>query len=152
MPERLTARKLKSALGREIGNSDWLIMTQERIDAFAGCTGDRQWIHVDRERAAESPLGGTVAHAFLLLSLLPYFLRQISILQMKHKMAVNYGLDRVRFLVPVRPGDRVRNRAVLKEIRKKGFRKVLLKIENTVEIDGGDKPAMIAELLVYVYL
>jgi acyl dehydratase len=106
---------------------------------------------VDREKAVQSPLSGTIAHAFLLLSLLPYFLRQISILQMKHKMAVNYGLDRVHFLVPVRPGDRVRNRAVLKEIRKKGFRKVLLKIENTLEIDGGDKPAMIAELLVYVY-
>jgi acyl dehydratase len=151
MTERLTPRKLKAFLGREIGTSDWFVMTQDRIDAFAECTEDRQWIHIDREKAAKGPLGGTVAHGFLVLSLLPYFLQQNVIFQMKFKMAINYGLDRVRFIQAVRPGSRIRNRAVLKNIEKKGFRKVLLKIENTLEIEGEAKPGMVAELLALFY-
>ncbi len=151
MAERLTPRKLKSHLGKELGTSDWFVMTQERINAFAECTEDRQWIHVDPERAAKSRLGGTVAHGFLLLSLVAPLVQQLPLFQMKFKMAVNYGLDRVRFVHPVRPGARIRNRAVLKDIRKKGFRKVLLKIENTLEIEREEKPAMVAELLVLLY-
>ncbi len=151
MAERLTPRKLKSHLGKELGTSDWFVMTQARINAFAECTEDRQWIHVDPERAAKSRLGGTVAHGFLLLSLVAPLVQQLPLFQMKFKMAVNYGLDRVRFVHPVRPGARIRNRAVLKDIRKKGFRKVLLKIENTLEIEREEKPAMVAELLVLLY-
>lgn len=151
MAERLTPRKLKSHLGKELGTSDWFVMTQARINAFAECTEDRQWIHVDPERAAKSRLGGTVAHGFLLLSLVAPLVQQLPLFQMKFKMAVNYGLDRVRFVHPVRPGARIRNRAVLKDIQKKGFRKVLLKIENTLEIEREEKPAMIAELLVLLY-
>jgi acyl dehydratase len=151
LAERLTPRKLKSHLGKELGTSDWFVMTQERINAFAECTEDRQWIHVDPERAAKSRLGGTVAHGFLLLSLVAPLVQQLPLFQMKFKMAVNYGLDRVRFVHPVRPGARIRNRAVLKDIRKKGFRKVLLKIENTLEIEREEKPAMVAELLVLLY-
>ena len=127
-------------------------MTQDRINAFAESTEDRQWIHVDLERAAKSRLGGTVAHGFLLLSLLVHFLQQLPLFRMKFKMAINYGLDRVRFINAVRPGARIRNRAVLKDIQKRGFRKVLLKIENTLEIEGEERPALVAELLVLFYL
>jgi len=148
----LTPRKLKAFLGKEIGTSEWSSITQERIDAFAGCTEDRQWIHVDRERTAQGPLGSTVAQGFLLLSLLPHFLQTNELFQMKFKMVLNYGLDRVRFINPVRPGDRIRNRAVLREIKRKGFRRVLIKIENTMEVEGRDEPAMVAELLAYFFL
>jgi acyl dehydratase len=151
LAERLTPRKLKSHLGKDIGTSDWFVMTQDRINAFAESTEDRQWIHVDPERAAKSRLGGTVAHGFLLLSLVAPLVQELPLFQMKSKMAVNYGLDRVRFIQAVRPGARIRNRAVLKDIQKRGFRKVLLKIENTLEIEGEKKPAMVAELLVLIY-
>jgi acyl dehydratase len=152
MPERLTPRKLKAYLDKEIGISDWFVVGQDRIAAFAECTEDRQWIHVDPEKASKSRLGGTVAHGFLMLSLLPHFIEAIPLFRMKHKMAVNYGLDKVRFIAPVPSGARVRNRAVLREIRKRGFRKILLKIENYLEIEGEEKPAVLAELLVLVYL
>lgn len=138
--------------GLEVGLSDWLTITQERIDAFAECTEDRQWIHVDPEKASRSPLGGTVAHGFLLLALLPHFGRGTPLFNMEFKTAVNYGLNRVRFIHPVHPGDRVRNRAVLKDFRKKGFRRILLTIENTLEIEDRTKPAMTAELLAMFFI
>ena len=146
------ASKLKGFIGREICLSDWFTIGQERINAFAECTEDRQWIHVDEERARKGPLGGTVAHGFLILSLLPAFNRKSEISGLKFKYVFNYGLNRVRFLSPVRAGARVRNRAVLKSIEKKGFRRLLAVIENTVEVEGGDKPALAAELLVYTVL
>ena len=152
MLKRSNLRRLKSMVGREVGLSDWFVVSQERIDAFAECTEDRQWIHVDRERAAAGPLGGTVAHGFLLLSLLPYFNFRNEAFAWPFRMAVNYGLDRVRFPHPVPAGSRVRNRAVLKKIEKRGFRRVLLTIENTLEVEGADKPAMVAELLALVFL
>ena len=152
MPERLTPRKLKAFVDKEIGLSDWFVVDQDRIDAFAACSEDRQWIHIDPGKAAKSRLGGTVAHGFLMLSLLPHFIEAIPLFQLKYKMAVNYGLDKVRFIAPVRSGARIRNRAVLKEIRKRGFRKILLKIENRLEIEGEEKPAALTELLVLVYL
>lgn len=150
--KRLSPRKLKAMLGREIGLSDWLSVTQERIDAFAAATEDRQWIHVDPERAARSPLGGTVAHGFLLLSLVPFFNFSNEVFSGRFRMAVNYGLDRVRFPRPVRAGERVRNRAVLKKIEKRGFRKVLVTVENILEVEGAEKPAMVADVLALIYL
>lgn len=149
---RSSLRKLKAMLGREVGLSDWLTVTQERIDAFAAATEDRQWIHVDPERAARSPLGGTVAHGFLLLSLVPFFNLGNGVFAGRFRMAVNYGLDRVRFPHPVRAGSRIRNRAVLKNIEKRGFRRVLVTVENTVEVEGADKPAMVADALALIYL
>lgn len=149
---RLNLRKLKAMVGREVGLSDWLVVTQERIDAFAAATEDRQWIHVDPERAAGSPLGGTVAHGFLLLSLVPFFNLSNEVFAGRFRMAVNYGLDRVRFPQPVLAGQRVRNRAVLKKIEKRGFRKVLIAVENTIEVEGADKPAMVADVLGLIYL
>ncbi|NTU51329.1 MAG: MaoC family dehydratase [Candidatus Aminicenantes bacterium] len=139
-------------VGREVGLSDWLVVTQERIDAFAAATEDRQWIHVDPELAARSPLGGTVAHGFLLLALVTYFNLSNEVLQGRFRMAVNYGLDRVRFPHAVRTGSRIRNRAVLKKIEKRGFRKVLVTVENTIEVEGAAKPAMVADVLSLIYL
>ncbi len=152
MQKRLNVRRLKAMVGREVGLSDWFTMTQERIDAFAECTEDRQWIHVDREKAAAGPLGGTVAHGFLILSLLPYFNFNNEIFSGRIRMAVNYGLNRVRFPNSVRPGARIRNRAVLKSIERRGFRKVILTVENTVEIEGEEKPAVVADVLALVFL
>jgi len=149
---RLSLRKLKAMAGREVGISDWFVVTQERIDAFAAATEDRQWIHIDPERAARSPLGGTVAHGFLLLSLVPFFNSSNEVFQGRVRMAVNYGLDRVRYPLPVRAGSRVRNRAVLKKIEKRGFRRVLVTVENTIEVEGAEKPAMVADVLVLIYL
>jgi acyl dehydratase len=149
---RLSPRKLKGMVGREVGLSDWFTITQERIDAFATATEDRQWIHVDAERAARSPLGGTVAHGFLLLGLVPFFNFKNEVFSGRFRMAVNYGLDRVRFPQSVRAGSRVRNRAVLKKIEKRGFRQVLVTVENTMEIEGLDKPAMVADVLALIYL
>jgi acyl dehydratase len=149
---RLSLRRLKAMVGREVGLSDWFTVTQERIDAFAEATEDRQCIHVDPERAARSPLGGTVAHGFLLLSLVPFFNLKNEIFTGRFKMAVNYGLDRVRFPHSVRAGARIRNRAVLKKIEKRGFRRVLVTVENTIEIEGVDKPAMVADVLGLIYL
>lgn len=151
MTERLTPGKLKALIGKELAVSDWLAVTQDRVDAFADCTEDRQWIHVDAERSRLGPLGGTVAHGFLLLALLPYFHRMNPLFQMKSKLIVNYGLNRVRFVSPVRAGARVRNRAVLKEISRKGFRRMLMTIENTLEVEDEAKPAMVAELLVLIF-
>jgi acyl dehydratase len=149
---RLSLRKLKAMIGREVGLSDWFVIDQDRIDAFAAATGDRQWIHVDPERAARSPLGGTVAHGFLLLSLVPFFNISNEVFQGRFRMAVNYGLDRVRFPQSVRAGSRVRNRAVLKKIEKRGFRRVLVTVENTIEVEGAAKPAMVADVLALIYL
>jgi acyl dehydratase len=139
-------------VGREVGLSDWFAVTQERIDAFAAATEDRQWIHVDRERAAAGPLGGTVAHGFLLLSLVPFFNLSNELFSGRFRMAVNYGLDRVRFPSPVRAGARIRNRAVLKKIEKRGFRRLLITVENTFEVEGAEKPAMVADVLALIYL
>ena len=149
---RTSPRKLKALVGQEVGLSDWFVVTQERIDAFANATEDRQWIHVDPERAAGSPLGGTVAHGFLLLSLVPFFNASNEVFTGRFRMAVNYGLDRVRFPFPVRAGSRVRNRAVLKKIERRGFRRVLVTVENTVEVEGAPKPAMVAEVLGLIFL
>jgi len=150
--KRLSLRKLRAMVGREVGLSDWFPVTQERIDAFAACAEDRQWIHVDPARAARSPLGGTVAHGFLLLSLVPFFNLQNEVFAGRFRMIVNYGLNRVRFPHPVRAGSRVRNRAILKAIEKRGFRKVLVTVENTMEVEGADKPAMVADALALIFL
>lgn len=152
MGEKLSYKRLKELVGKEIGLSDWMAISQDRINAFAECTEDRQWIHVDVDRAKKGPLKGTVAHSFLILSLLPHFLYQNTRFASGVKMAVNYGLNRVRFLSPVRTGARIRNRAVLKEVSKRGFRKVLLCTENTVEVEEQDKPCLVAEFLVLLYI
>jgi len=152
MAKKLTFKRLKEFTGKEVGLSEWMEITQDRINSFADCTEDNQWIHVDQEKARKSPLKGTVAHGYLLLSLLPYFNFQNEVFSLNYKMAVNYGLNRVRFIKAVKAGSRIRNRAVLREVTKRGFRQILLLSENTIEIEGEEKPAMVAETLALIYL
>lgn len=136
-------------VGRELGVSDWKVVDQALIDRFAECTGDCQWIHVDAERAAnEGPFGNTVAHGFLCLSLIAATQVEVGMVPADAAHALNYGLDRVRFPAPVRAGARVRNRVEVMAVEPRGPGKVLLTTRNTLEIEGEDKPALIAEALV----
>jgi acyl dehydratase len=136
--------EIKNRIGDEVGVSDWITVDQDRIDSFAGATEDRQFIHVDPAAAAETPFGGTIAHGFLTLSLLSRMGAQAMLLPEGMKMAVNYGLDRVRFLAPVRSGKRVRGRFTLDSVEEKAPGQVLLRHTVTVEIEGEDKPALTA--------
>jgi len=134
--------------GREIGTSGWHVVDQRRIDEFAECTGDRQWIHVDVERAQrESPYGGTIAHGYLTLSLAASLSIEAGIIPRDAAAALNYGLDKVRFVAPVKAGSRVRNRVVLLGSEAKGEGRALIRVQNTIEIEGEPKPALIAESL-----
>jgi acyl dehydratase len=138
-------------VGEELGVSDWTALTQQRIDQFADCTRDHQWIHVDVERARrESPFGSTVAHGYLTLSLLAPTTFELIVKPSGVSQALNYGLDRVRFIAPVKAGSKVRNRIKLVAVENKGNGRVLLTTENTFEIEGEDKPALIATALVMV--
>ena len=140
---------LQELVGLELGVSEWETLDQARIDRFAECTGDHQWIHVDVERArAESPLRATIAHGYLLLSLLAPMTFAILTRPLGVAQALNYGLDRVRFLSPVKVGSRVRNRIKLVSIEDKGNGRTLIATENTIEIEGEAKPALIAGALV----
>jgi acyl dehydratase len=135
-------------VGRELGVSDWVTVDQARIDAFAQCTGDRQWIHVDVERAKrESPFGGTIAHGYLTLSLLAALAIEIGLIPEDASAGLNYGLDKVRFMTPVKAGARVRNRVTLASVEAKGGGRVIVKTMNELQIEGEDKPALIAESL-----
>lgn len=134
--------------GKELGVTDWLEIDQARIDLFAEATGDNQFIHVDPVRAkAETSFGGTIAHGFLTLSLVPSMLTPIRLQPQGLKMALNYGLDRVRFMEPVRTGSRIRARAKVTEVTERNPKQVLIKSEITVEIEGNPKPALVAEAL-----
>ncbi len=152
MTEKLTFEKLKEYWGKEIGLSDWMEISQERIDAFAECTEDRQWIHIDPEKAKHGPYGTTIAHGFLILSLLVHLASQIELFQKGIKMVTNVGLDRVRFLTPVKRGSRIRNRVILKEASDKGKGKILVTLENAIEIEGETKPALVADVLALIFL
>jgi acyl dehydratase len=147
-----TYEELRANIGQELGVSDWVLVDQSRIDAFADCTGDRQWIHVDPERAKRrSPFRTTVAHGFLTLSLIGALVQEIGVVPENTLAAFNYGLDKVRFISPVKVGSRVRMRTVLMSMDDKGPGQYLLKAENTIEIEGEDKPALVAETLVMLY-
>src|SRR4051812_3358742 len=125
--------------GLELGPSEWQEIPQERIDAFADATGDHQWIHVDPERAASGPFGGTIAHGLLTLSLLPYFMQEMYRVD-NVAMAINYGYNKVRFITPVRVGARVRAHAVIGAITKLNGA-VQAAVVITVEVEGSEKPA-----------
>lgn len=140
----LTFDTLPDFVGRSIGISSWIDVPQSRIDAFAECTGDRQWIHVDVERArCESPFGAPVAHGFLTLSLLPIAVYEL-FAGLGARKSINYGLDRVRFISPVRAGSRVRVNTILLEVEHGPADWVLLRSENKFEIEGEDNLALIA--------
>jgi acyl dehydratase len=139
---------LDEFVGKELGVSDWVTIDQARIDAFAQCTGDIQWIHIDMERAArESPFGGTIAHGYLTLSLLASLAMEVGLIPADASAGLNYGLDKVRFITPVRAGARVRSRIVLLEVERKAKGRVIVKTSNELQIEGEDKPALIAETL-----
>ena len=136
--------EIRAKTGMEVGVSSWLSIDQARIDEFADATDDHQFIHVDPEAAAKTPFGGTIAHGFLTLSLLSRMAADAMLVPDGVKMAVNYGFDRVRFLAPVKSGKRVRGRFTLDSIEEKAPGQWLLRHTVSVEIEGEDKPALIA--------
>ena len=139
--------ELSQYVGRELGRSAWLKIDQQRINLFAEATGDFQFIHVDPEKAAKTPFGSTIAHGFLTLSLIPKLIEDILVLPEGLKMVVNYGLDSVRFIQPVKVDSQVRLKVDLAEVTEKRPGQWLLKAIATLEIDGEEKPAYIAESL-----
>ena len=144
--------ELRSRISEEVGVSDWLTIDQQRIDQFAGATEDRQFIHVDPEAAAHTPFGGTVAHGFLSLSMLSRMAADAMLVPDSIKMAVNYGLDRVRFIAPVRSGKRIRGRFRLDSVEEKAAGQYLMRHTVTVEIEGEEKPALTAEWLGLIFV
>jgi acyl dehydratase len=139
--------EIRAKIGREVGISSWIDVDQCRIDGFADATDDHQFIHTDPAAAAQTPFGGTIAHGFLSLSLLSRMAAEAMLLPDGLRMALNYGLDRVRFLAPVRAGSRVRGRFTLDSVEEKAPGQILMRHTVTVEIDGEDKPALTAEWL-----
>ncbi len=148
-----TVDELKELVGQELGVSDWFEISQERVNQFADATGDHQYIHVDPERAAQTFFGGTVAHGYLTLSLLPMLgsTRKGIKVDLGGKMGVNYGVNRVRFPAPVRVGKRIRVRTKLLSVEEIGDRAIQTVNQQTVEIEGEEKPACVAETVGRTY-
>jgi acyl dehydratase len=146
--EQYDVSTLRQFVGQELGVSPWLTVDQRRINEFADCTDDRQWIHIDVERAKkESPFGSTIAHGYLTLSLLPAMLKEVGIVPAGISQVMNYGLDRVRFITPVQAGARLRTRVVLLAAGPQVEGRFLLTFKNAVEIEGETKSALIAQTL-----
>ena len=143
---------IRAQVGSEIGLSDWIMVDQDRITAFADATEDHQFIHVDPAAAAQTPFGGTIAHGFLSLSLLSRMAADAMQVPDSTKMAVNYGLDRVRFIAPVRAGSRVRGRFTLDAVEDKAPGQLLLRHTVTVEIENHPKPALTAQWLGLLFI
>ncbi|MFZ5756228.1 MAG: MaoC family dehydratase [Pseudomonadota bacterium] len=146
--------ELASYVGKDLGTSDWFLIDQARINAFADATLDHQFIHVNPEMAKATPFGGTIAHGYLTVSLLPHLQTSMAdmILPQGLKMGMNYGFDKLRFMAPVKTGKRVRARAKLLAADEKKPGHWLLKFEYTIEIEGEDKPALIAEWLLMYFV
>ncbi|MEO6113045.1 MAG: MaoC family dehydratase [Sphingomicrobium sp.] len=142
---------IRAKVGQPIGTSDWIEVDQDRITAFADATEDRQFIHVDPAAAAQTPFGGTIAHGFLSLSLLSRMAADVMQVPDTTRMAVNYGLDRVRFIAPVRAGKRVRGHFILDGADDKAPGQLLLRHSVTVEIEGEAKPALTAQWLGLIF-
>ena len=146
-----TISQLGERVGQELGVSDWATIDQPRIDTFASCTGDHQWIHVDVERAKrESPYGGPIAHGYLLLAMVAPLSMEVGVLPKDAAAGLNYGVDKARFLAPVRAGARVRLRVVLTGVEPKEGGQAIMKTRSTLEIEGSDKPALVAETLAFL--
>jgi acyl dehydratase len=145
MTTKLTLAELEGTEERELGTSDWETIDQEQVDQFAEATHDHQWIHVDPEMAKQGPFGSTVAHGYLSLSLLPYFVSQVLSVD-GARMGINYGIEKLRFTAPVPVGSRVRLKATLRSGERRG-EGVLYRLGVEVEIEGSDKPALVGEVL-----
>ena len=146
-----TLEAIRARVGEEIGTSSWITVGQERIDAFAEATDDRQFIHVDPDLAAQTPFGGTIAHGFLSLSLLSRMAAEVMLIPETVKMIVNYGCDGVRFIAPVRSGKRVRGRFTLECVEDKAPGRLLVRHLVTVEIEDEDRPALCAQWLTLLF-
>ncbi len=139
--------ELSQYIDKPLEPSEWIMIDQDRIDSFADATLDHQFIHVDKERAAQTAFGGTIAHGYLTMSLISHFLPECSVQPTDAVMGINYGSDKVRFLQPVPVGSEVRGSATLKEVTEKTPGQLLLKNEFVVQIKGEEKPALVAEIL-----
>ena len=150
----VTKEQLLEMVGQEMGASEWFQIDQDRINAFADATLDHQFIHVDPEQAKNTPFGGTIAHGFLTLSLLPHLQTSMSelVIPAGLKMGMNYGFDKIRFLAPVKVNSKVRAVAKLKEVVEKNPGQFLMTSEYTVEIEGSPKPALIAEWMLMYFV
>lgn len=147
-----TKETIKAKIGKEVGVSDWVTIDQDMINRFADLTGDHQFIHVNPELAAQTPFGGTIAHGFLVLSLIAKFGQSADFVMEGVTMGVNYGFDKVRLVAPVRTGKRVRARFVLKDMVERASGQWLSTLGVTVEIEGEAKPAIIADWLGLQYV
>ena len=147
MSEVLPVEKIKERIGQEIGVSEWLRMDQDRINRFADCTMDHQWIHVDTEKAAQGPFGKTIAHGYLTVSLFSFFAREIGLIPEGARMAINYGMNKLRFINPVPVGSKIRDRIVLSNVEEKSGGRILITTTHTIEIEGEEKPACVGEVL-----
>jgi acyl dehydratase len=144
----LTLAGLGQKVGHELGVSSWVMIDQARIDAFASCTGDHQWIHVDTERATrESPFRTPIAHGYLTLAMVAPLAMEIGVIPSDAAAGLNYGTDKVRFLAPVSAGARVRLRVALAGIEPRDGGQMMMRTQNTLEVEGSEKPALIAETL-----
>ena len=139
--------EMVKAAGTKFEPGEWIEATQDRINAFADCTEDHQFIHIDEEKAAQTPFGGTIAHGLLTLSLLPKLVEQGGVYPENLVMGINYGFDKVRFLAPVRAGKRVRANVTIASVDQKDDNRFLVKLSVSVEIEGEPTPALVAEWL-----
>ncbi len=150
-PRALQSAELKGLVGQDLGSSDWVAIEQDRIDLFAEATGDHQWIHVDPERAKDGPFGSTIAHGYLTLSLIPALAWEVYTVE-DARWAVNYGMNKLRFISPVKVGSRVRAHLTLAGVEEVAGNALQVAVTVTVELEGADKPAAVAETLSRIYL
>jgi acyl dehydratase len=146
------ADRIADYIDKELEASDWMVIDQERIDTFADATRDHQFIHVDKEKAAKTPFGSTIAHGYLTMSLISYFLGEGGIAPDNVTVALNYGTDKIRFLQPVLVNSEIRGRAKLMSVSDKAPGQILVKTGMTIDIKGADKPALIAEILTLYFV
>jgi acyl dehydratase len=151
MTRAIQASELKGLVGQELGTSSWVTIEQERIDKFAEATGDHQWIHVEPERAKDGPFGSTIAHGFLTLSLIPALSWEVYKVE-GARLSVNYGLNKLRFITPVKVGSRVRAHLTLASVDDVPGDALQVATTVTVELEGAEKPAAVAETLTRIYL
>ena len=151
MTTTLRAEELKSAVGKDLGTSSWVTVEQDRIDKFAEATGDHQWIHVDPEKAKDGPFGSTIAHGFLTLSLIPALAWEVYTIE-GARLSVNYGLNKLRFITPVKVGSRVRAHLSVAGVDEVAGNALQVATTVTIELEGAEKPAAVAETLTRVYL
>lgn len=147
MPKIVPVHQLEDYIGKDLGFSSWQLIDQDRINLFADATIDHQFIHVDQERAKDTPFGGTIAHGYLILSLLPYLVRENGVIPENMVMGLNYGLNKVRFLQPVKVNSEVRSHMVIREITEKDPGQFRIESDVTIEIKDEEKPALVAQMI-----